>query len=283
MMSEPSGRFAVVKFVPDSARFEPINVGLVLEAGGRVLTRMAESVDPRIRYADPYADLASFLEFLRTFDAEAAVGTAGSVITALTDGRVAVPNFYFDGAHPFDAAALPIVDAGDVLFDRLVRRTFEAPPGFSRPSSPTAARTALRRAFAGAKALGTQVRPGVERIGASGITWEVDFEYLTREYYLVQTATTGLKEDLRRSEHAFRAFATLVDLTHEPGRVGVLASDESPDRNDLSGQLASMAHAHGFRFVGGQRAMLSLASEVRREAQPISREIESGPAQLVLL
>ena len=244
---------------------------------------MADFVDPRVRYADPYADMASFVEFLRVFDAEAAVGNTDSTIASLTEGRVVVPNFYFDGAHPFDAAALPIEDASEMLFDRLVRRNFDPPAGFSRPSSPTAARTALRRAFVGAKALGTQVRPGVEVVGASGVKWEVDFEYLTRDLCLVQTATTGLKEDLRRSEHAFRAFATLVDLTHEPGRLGVLASDEPPERNDLSGQLASMATAHGFRFVGGQRAMLDLASEVRRDGKAFTTDSPPKTAQLVLL
>jgi hypothetical protein len=268
-MPSDVGQFTIVKFVPDSVRFEPINVGVVVEADDQVVTRMAEVLDPRIRFADPYADLKSLLEFLGTFDAADVPHEGRSVVTHLAAGKSEFPNFYFDRARPIDSTQLKARDAAQILFDRLVRRSFEPPQGFVRPASPTAARTALRRAFQSLRVLGSRVRPAVRTLGLSGIEWELDFEFLTSDLERVQTATTGLKEDLRRREHAFSAFAALVDTTQQPGVIGVLASDEPPERDDLSGQLASMAGAHGLEFVGGQRAFLTLARRVSETAKPI--------------
>lgn len=278
-MPHPPGQFTVVKFVPDSIRFEPVNIGVVLETGSDVITRMAESVDPRIRFADPFADVRSLSEFLGEFDASSLEVGGQSVVNELTTGAIAYPNLFFDTPRPVDASKLSVDRIADALFDRLVRRTFASPSGFQRPASPTAARTALKRAFQSMKLLDRQVRLGVAVRGRSGVEWDMDFEYLTTHLHFVQTATTGLREDLRRNEHAFRAFAALVDTTSVPGTSGILATDEPPSRSDLSGQLAQLAEAHGLKYLGGQRAFLELAQEVKNAAQPIA----TGPERVALM
>ena len=44
-----SGAYSVIKFVPDRVRFEPVNIGLVIQAGEQLITRMSKQIDPRIR------------------------------------------------------------------------------------------------------------------------------------------------------------------------------------------------------------------------------------------
>lgn len=284
-MAAQTGQYTVVKFVPDSVRFEPINIGIVLEVGERVVTVMSESIDPRIRYADPYVDVRSLRDFLREFDPRSLVPAEKPVVRTLSAGNVPLANIFFDQSRTFDAEKLGVDEAADLLFGRLVRRTFAKPSGFVRPASPTAARTALRKAFMAARVLGKRVRSDVRTLGKSGVHWDVDFEYLTDQVVLVQTATTGLKEDLRRREHAFSAFAALVDTTTSPGVTGVLAIDEPADADELSGQLAAMAKAHGLDFVGGQRAFLTLArgvSENARTLPPAETPIEHEGPQVLL-
>ena len=272
-MATATGRFTVVKFVPDSVRFEPVNVGIVVETVDDIVTRMADSVDPRIRFADPYVDMKSLVEFLNEFDAAKITSEGPSVVAHLTNGSTSIPNFFFDLPRSIDATQLSAEQAADVLYDRLVRRSFESPPGFVRPQSPTAARTALRKAFQSQRLIGSRVRSAVRTTGRSGVEWDMDFEYLADELVFVQTATTGLKEDLRRREHAFSAFSALVDTTTEPGVRGLLASDESPERDEISGLIASMASAHGFEFVGGQRAFVALALRVRDTARELPQQV----------
>ncbi len=40
-MTKPAPRYVLLKFVPDRIRFEPINIGVVVENGDEVITRMA--------------------------------------------------------------------------------------------------------------------------------------------------------------------------------------------------------------------------------------------------
>jgi hypothetical protein len=97
----------------------------------------------------------------------------------------------------------------------------------------------------------------------------MDFQYLAQDVCLIQTAATGLRDDVRSSEHAFRAFAALIDTSQQPATQGILVVDEPPHANEISGQLYQMAAAHGLEFFAGNRGFLSLADRVSREAQPV--------------
>lgn len=275
------GRYCVVKFLPDRIRFEPVNIGLIAEFEDQVVTIMSSDLDPRIRYADPHADTRSLLATLVSFDANAYSTASKSGLDRLADGDVVLPNVYVDrplGMMVTDRSFQLVVDA---LFARLVTRSFVQPGGYQRQIGPSMARTVLRNVFHQANALGPLVQSSVDAVGKSGVVWQLDFRYLSDELHLIQTATTGLREDLRRSEHAFRAFAALIDTTQLPGVRGILAADEPAESNYTSDQLRRMAEAHGFDFYGGRRGFLSLAKRVTREAKPVSDD--SGPAQPTLI
>lgn len=279
MSSSTPTRYAVVKFVPDRLRFEPINIGIVVEDHGQLMTLMASGVDPRVRFADPYADIDSIRSFLEEFDARAFVEQAGtnSVLDWLHDQDL--PNVYITKPEPIDAAGVPVTAIADALFSRLVERDFARPMMLTPAASRTAARNALLTAFRAEGLVGSKVLPDVVIKGTSGIEWRVDFQFTTDKVNLVQAATTGLREDLRRKEHAFEAFASLID-TKGPGVTPVLASDALPRENDASLQIRRMADAHGIRFVGGRRAFLRLAREVRNEGLLVTESTEPSVLQL---
>jgi len=281
-------RYVVAKFVPDVVRFEPVNIGLVVEIDDRVITKMATDVDPRIRLADPYVDLPSLRDFLTSFDARDYSGKAdSSPIEWLQQNRL--PNVYFTKPLEIEASVRGIDDIVNALHARIVDRKFEQPPDLVRSAGVSAARTALREAFRTAGVLGRRVESQVLVRGASGVDWRIDFRYLTESNVnMVEAATTDLQEDVRRKEHAFEAFATLIDVTQGPRQaksmtreekidqrtehppVGILAVDAKPSENATSELLAHMAEAHGFRFVAGQRAFFDLANGLRDEALPIA-------------
>jgi hypothetical protein len=275
MTDDRDTRYVLLKFVPDRLRFEPINVGVVIQDRGQVITLMATAVDPRVRFADPYADVESLRSFLEGFDARSFVGqTSGRpLVDWLHDQEL--PNIYVTAPLPIDASGVPIMAVAERLFARLVDRDFARPtmmePGISR----TAARRALMSAFQAEGVLGSKVISAVQIKGASGIEWTVDFRFATDTVNLVQAATTTLREDVRRKEHAFEAFASLID-TRQAGTTAVLASDALPQENDVSSQINQMADAHGIRFIGGRRAFLKLAREVRDEGLLLSEPPEAS-------
>src|SRR3989442_115540 len=158
-----SGRYALVKFVPDAIRFEPINVGLIVELGDRILTRMADAVDPRIRYADPYVDMGSLESFLAEFDAAtyfaSLAKTGRSPIDWLHEHGLA--NIYVAAPLPIEAVRTTLEDVMSELYSRLIRRLVERPPDAPRASVSTAARTALREAFRTAGVKQQQVETAV--------------------------------------------------------------------------------------------------------------------------
>jgi hypothetical protein len=168
----------------------------------------------------------------------------------------------------------------DALFARLVVRSFALPAGYQKQQGPTMARTLLRGVFEQTKALGLLVRSDVEARGKSGVLWQMDFQYVADDVHLIQTATVGLREDLRRQEHAFRAFAALVDTAATPGIKGVLAADEPAESNEVSGQLRRMALAHGFEYFAGRREFLELASRVAVSARPQGESHPAGAQEL---
>jgi hypothetical protein len=275
------GRYSVVKFVPDRIRFEPVNVGLIASFGDRDVAKMSEDLDPRIRFADPYADTASLLHTLRTFDIRDFASADSTGFERLASRSVELPNLYVDRPNELAVDDRSFEVVVEALFDRLVVRRFALPAGFHRQIGPTMARTALRDVFAQSKTLGPIVRADVTTLGKSGVVWNMDFQYLSDQVCLIQTATTGLRENLRRSEHAFRAFAALVDTAHLPGNNGILAVDEPADANEASGQLKLMASAHGLQFFGGRRGFLELAQKVSRDGRPLDdRHMESQQVQL---
>lgn len=271
--------YSVIKFVPDEVRFEPINVGLVVQAGERLITKMAEDVDPRIRLADPYVDLLSLRNTLRSLDVaavaeEARVPSATALEWLSARG---LPNLYFTAPAELDLSADSTAEvAVGLLFRRLVERAYERPPHAPQRLGTTATRTALRRAFAAANVLHSRVQPSARVVGASGEEWIIDFRYLTDSVNLIQTATTDLKDRVRSEEHAYEAFAALIDTTKDPGTAGLVAVDEKPEANRVSGRLAHLADAHGFELIAGQRAFMELAREVRQRAHQAS-----SSAQLV--
>ncbi len=277
MADRGTSRYSLLKFVPDRLRFEPINVGIVVEGAGRVVTRMAGSVDPRVRFADPYADLESLRGFLETFDARSLKPATDQPLLEWLH-EVEIPNIYVTSPLPIDqSAAVELV--ADRLFSRLVERNFARPPMSPSAPSHTAARRALLAAFRAEGVLGSKVTSGVKIRGASGVDWTVDFRFATNTLNLVQAATTGLRDNVHGKEHAFEAFASLID-TRQPGTSGILASDASSEENDVTSQIDKMATAHGIRFVGGRRAFMRLAREVRTEALAVNepRDMALFPA-----
>lgn len=275
------GRYTIVKFVPDRMRFEPINVGLVAEVGDRVLTLMSQDLDPRIRYADPHADLNSLRSTLAKFDAEAYRTESRSAIDTLTGNGFELNNLWFDNPLEINVSSERFEVVVNALYSRLVERNFSIPAGTMRVVGPTFARSVLRRVFADANALGSLVKADVHATGVSGVEWRVDFQYLADSICLIQTATTGLREDLRRSEHAFRAFSALIDTTTEPGVRGILAVDDRPEVNDASAQLARLAQAHGLEFYAGRKGFLTLAQQVSEEAQLLTSTAAPLQEQLI--
>lgn len=268
MKHRPVGQYSLVKFVPDRVRFEPINIGVVLEHERGVVTRMAEDVDPRVRYADPYADLQSLREFLASFNATVYLGRAPdvSVLNWLRDAEL--PNIYFSAPLGVDLTADTPEGVAGILFGRLVQRSFAKPPEMAPAPSRTAALRALREAFKAEGVLDTRVEAGVLVQGISGVDWNIDFRYATDRVNLIQTVSTNLREDIRRKEHAFEAFAALVDTARSGGVEGVLAADGRPEENPLSAQLALLSAGHGFRLIAGRRSFIDLARDVRRTASP---------------
>jgi hypothetical protein len=285
-------RYAVVKFVPDAVRFEPINIGLVFDEDGRLTTRMAEDVDPRIRLADPYADLQSLRAFLATFDASTYEPSDDrDPLTWLH--QTGMPNIYFSAPFGIETGRTSAQDMIGTLFKRLVARNFSRPPELARVPGVSAARSALREAFRSTGILGKKIETQVPIRGLSGVEWQVDFRYVTNEsIHLVEAATTGLHEDIRRKEHGYEAFTTLIDTTRrqlssdEPAvpTKGTLAVDASVEESELSAQLSRMAAAHGFRYVAGQRAFYSLAEELVGSALSVNdRAGVPGPQQRELI
>lgn len=271
MKAKSVARYSVVKFVPDRVRYEPVNVGLVVAVDDQLITRMADVVDPRIRLADPYADVESLRETLATFDAADFAGDARRssqhVLQWLMNADFS--NLVFTA--PSEIAGHSEVDTVvQLLFDRLIARHYVRPMGPWRERSPMAARTALREAFASQKILGVLVEHSVKAPGASGIGWDLDFRYVSDKVTVIQTATTSLREDLRSKEHGFEAFAALIDVK-APGVHGILAADASPENSEVSGALEQISGAHGIEFVAGQRAFYELARRVRGEAVPLTR------------
>lgn len=273
------GSYSVVKFVPDSVRFEPINIGVVLEVGDHLVTQMADDVDPRIRLADPYADVQSLRDFLSSFDASEYDEVAGSAGTVAWLHENGLPNVFFSAPRGVEVQPDRVDEVMASLQARLVTRTFTRPTELARAVGTSAARTALREAFKSAGVLKKSVQVEVPLIGASGVEWRIDFRYLTRtEVSLVQTATTGLQEELRGKEHGFEAFLALLDTTRHPAATkqetkaapsrGILAVDVYPEENKISSELSRLSKAHGFGFVAGQRGFFKLAQEVQRSALP---------------
>lgn len=274
-MTDSKPSYVLLKFVPDRIRFEPINIGVVVEDGDEVITRMASGVDPRVRFADPFADVESLRAFLEGFDARDLIGkTAGdSVLRWL--GNQEIPNVYVTAPQPIAAEAVPLGSVVESLFSRLVDRNFERPPMPGATVSRTVARRALLSAFQAEGVMGSKVSSDVRVRGASGVDWTVDFRFATETVNLVQAASTGLREDVRNKEQAFEAFASLID-TREPGITAILATDALPRENDVSSQIDKIAGAHGIRFVGGRRAFMKLAREVRIEGRPTSEQPDAS-------
>jgi hypothetical protein len=274
-VTTPTRRYALLKFVPDRIRFEPINIGVVVEDGDEVITRMASAIDPRVRFADPFADVESLRTFLESFDARDLIGkTEGeSVLEWLHNQEV--PNVYVTAPQPIAAETIALESVLESLFSRLVDRNFERPPMPSATASRTVARRALLSAFRAEGVMGSKVSSDVRVRGASGVDWTVDFRFATETVNLVQAASTGLREDVRSKEHAFEAFASLID-TREPGVTAILATDALPRENDVSSQIDRIAGAHGIRFVGGRRAFMRLAREVRIEGRPATEQPEAS-------
>jgi hypothetical protein len=280
-----AGSYSVAKFVPDRVRFEPVNIGLVIEAGDRVITRMTEKADPRIRLSDPFADIPSLEHFLKDFDAVTFGEQSGaqSVIEWLHENGL--PNIYFSAPSPIAIGEVQLEALVDRLFQRLIARRFTKPPDWTGSQTHGAARTALGSAFRSAKVLGNKVQSRVSAPGASGVIWDIDFRYLTdMDVNFVQTATTSVREDMRRKEHAYEAFAALIDTTvqHE-ATVGVLAVDDPPTDNPVSFTLEMMAKGHGLRFIAGQRSFHEYAGEVRRRALPVRKDGETGRLEQLLM
>jgi DUF3037 family protein len=271
MNARASASYVLLKFVPDRVRFEPINIGVVVEHRGDVITRMASSVDPRVRFADPYTDVESLRAFLEEFDARPLLEqTSGRPLLDWLHEQE-LPNIYVTSPQPIAEESIAVATVADRLFSRLVDRSFTRPPMSAAVPSRTAARRALMSAFQAEGVLGSKVSAGVKVQGASGVEWIVDFRFATDTINLVQAATTGLRDDLRGKEHAFEAFASLID-TREPGTTGILASDALAAENDISSQIDKIAGAHGLRFVGGRRAFLRLAREVRTQGLAVSEQ-----------
>jgi hypothetical protein len=273
-----AGQYSLVKFVPDRVRFEPINIGVVLEHDRGVVTRMADDVDPRVRYADPYADLQSLREFLGTFNATVYLGRGrdASVLSWLRDADL--PNIYFSAPLDVDLTTDTPENVAAILFGRLVQRSFAKPPDMAPVPSRTAALRALREAFKAEGVLDSRVESSVLVAGVSGVEWNIDFRYATDRVNLVQTVSTNLREDIRRKEHAFEAFAALVDTAQSGGVEGVLAADGRPEENPLSAQLALLSAGHGFRLIAGRRSFIDLARDVRRGASPTAAKT-TAPAE----
>jgi hypothetical protein len=280
------GSYSVAKFVPDSVRFEPINIGVVLEVGDHLVTQMAADVDPRIRLADPYADLQSLREFLGSFDASSYDEVAGSTGTVAWLHENGLPNVFFSAPRAVDVDVERIDEVMASLQARLVTRAFTRPTEITRAVGTSATRTALREAFKSAGVLKRSVEVEVPLVGASGVEWRIDFRYLTpTDISLVQTATTGLQEELRGKEHGFEAFLALLDTTRRPvaGKDqtrsaptrGTLAVDVYPEENEISSELSRLTSAHGLEFVAGQRGFFKLAQEVQRMALPIDARNEA--------
>jgi len=269
--SKPS--YVLLKFVPDRIRFEPINIGVVVEDGDEVITRMASGVDPRVRFADPFADVESIRTFLEGFDARELIGKTGGDSVLRWLGNHEIPNVYVTAPQPISVEAVPLGSVVESLFSRLVDRNFERPPMPSATVSRTVARRALLSAFQAEGVMGSKVSSGVQVRGASGVDWTVDFRFATETVNLVQAASTGLREDVRRKEQAFEAFASLID-TREPGITAILATDALPRENDVSSQIDKIAVAHGIRFVGGRRAFMKLAREVRIDGRLMTDQPE---------
>jgi hypothetical protein len=277
-----SGAYSVVKFVPDRVRFEPVNIGLVIQAGHQLITRMSKQIDPRIRLADPYAHMDSLKDFLDDFDAaQYATETKSAVEWLHANG---LPNIYFSAPAQIDVSPSDLDALVNSLFDRIVARSFERPSEWVSTQQPSAARTALRSAFHTAKVLNKKVKAEVAVKGASGFIWKVDFRYATGTgVNLVQAATTAVREDVRRKEHAYEAFATLIDTTKGSGAVGILAVDAPGEDGPSAVPLALMTKGHGLRFIAGQKEFYDLAEEIRRTALPITRDPNAKALEQLLL
>src|ERR1700716_1609643 len=96
------GSYVIVKFVPDEVRFEPINVGLVVQVGDEIVTRMSDTVDPRIRFADPYLDLHSLRDFLLSFDARDQLERSSDRAIGELQGST-IPHIYFASPRTVDS------------------------------------------------------------------------------------------------------------------------------------------------------------------------------------
>ena len=272
-----SGRFIILKFVPDRVRFEPVNVAVVLELEGRIVTRVADEVDPRIRLADPFLDQDSYDEMLGRLATLAPEQTAADELDRLAASPG--PNLFASSPSEFVAEPGEVDALADRFFGRYVQRRYVKPYVARSGPRSAATRSAIRDAFASA-GVQSYVQASVRQQGKSGVDWNIDFRYLTDEVTVIQSATTSLKEPVRNAEHGYRAFSALVDVSLVPGVRGVLALDASPEESELSSQLEQLAIAHGLGFYAGQRQFFELAQDVQRRAQPLSSSIVDSLQQV---